>query len=222
MADCTIDVTWVKKPTYGDVKKLYECFEHAVTQMGYEKISLHFNFQCGAMRYSAKSIGDFRDIAYGDINFSLTALQFLANSTDKSSVRINYLCGLKISATSKALLETFKETLNLEMNFETAQAMKQERDTNRAETHMIDSMSSTQTSISSPITINGSGNVINVAGGSINGNQIESEQNLKDSKENSSSIKGFISGVLQGVAGNAVWYILGLIGAAILGYFAIN
>lgn len=30
MADCTISVEWVKKPTYSDVKKLYECFEYLI------------------------------------------------------------------------------------------------------------------------------------------------------------------------------------------------
>lgn len=216
MADCTIDVTWVKNPTYRDVKKLYECFEHAATQMGYETINLYFNFQCGAMRYTTKSIEDFRNTAFGDINFNLTALQFLADSADKSSVRINYLCGLRISATSKALLETFKETLNLEMNFETE--LTPENSTYREENYK----NSTQGAANSPITINGSGNVINVAGGSISGNQIGSTQRLEKPEENPSGTQKFISGVLQGVAGNAVWYILGLIGAAILSYFVLN
>ena len=94
MADCTISVEWVKKPTYSDVKKLYECFEYAATQMAYESINLHFNFKCGAMRYVVKSIEEFTETAFGAADFKLTALQFQASLPDKNSVRINYLCDL--------------------------------------------------------------------------------------------------------------------------------
>lgn len=219
MPECTMEITWVHNPTYDDVKKLYERFENAATQMAHERISLHFNFKCGAMRYVVKSIEEFTEAAFGETDFELTALQFLANLSDKSSVRINYLCGLTVSASSKVLLENFKERLNLEMSFEAELSQEQKHIAGRTESHLAVPANNSQGSVNSSITITGSGNVINVAGGSISGDQIESKQKHVKSEEQPTGIKGFISGVLQGVMGNAVWYILCLIGAAILSYF---
>ncbi|MCI7809086.1 hypothetical protein MR626_07345 [bacterium] len=218
MADCTISVEWVKKPTYSDVKKLYECFEYVVTQMAYESISLHFNFKCGVMQYVVESIEEFTETAFGETDFELTALQFLAYLPDKNSVRINYLCALSVSASSKVLLEAFNERLNLEMSFEGQQKEKNNTNSN-AVAPITTPTNNARGAMNSPITITGSGNVINVAAGSISGNQIEIEQKQTKMKDKPNGFKNFVSGVIQGVAGNAVWYILGLIGAAIISYF---
>lgn len=222
MADCTISVEWVKKPTYSDVKKLYECFEYAVTQMAYESISLHFNFKCGSMRYVVKSIEEFTETAFGETDFKLTALQFQANLPDKNSVRINYLCDLTVSASSKVLLETFKERLNLEMKVETELTQAHEHNTGGVETHAVTPGNGTQVATNSPITINGSGNIVNVAGGIISGNQIESEQKTVSPENKPSGIKEFMFGVMQEITANAVWALLGLIGTALLACFALN
>ena len=222
MADCTMEITWVDNPTYEDVKKLYERFETTVSQMAQERISAHFNFRCGRMNYVVKSIEEFTETAFGETDFSLTALQFSANLPDQASVRINYLCGLTCSASSKVLLEKFKEGLSLEMCFEVRQSQGQENTPGRPEAHAAVSANDIQGVVNSPITINGSGNVINVAGGSISGNEVENEQKHVKTTEESNGVKAFFSGVLQNVTSNAVWYLLVLIGTALLSYFATN
>lgn len=222
MADCTMKVVWVKNPTYSDVKRLYECFENAAKQMEYDSISLHFNFWSGEMRYVVQSIEEFTEIAYGEKDFRLCALQFLAYLPNDGNVRINYLSDLTVSASSKSLLETFQEQLKLSLSFGKDLSLEQEKITGCTEAHAAVPARHNQGTSSSPITINGNGNVINVAGGSISDSQIKSVQKQIKPTKKTSGVKNFISGVFQGVVGNAVWWIFGIIVAAILGYFAIN
>lgn len=93
---------------------------------------------------------------------------------------------------------------------------------NKVATHTDAAKGNTQSVSNSPIAVTGNNNVINVAGGPISGNQIESEEKNIKIEEKSAGIKGFFSGVLQGITVNAIWYLLGIIGAAVLSYFALK
>ena len=222
MGDCAINVSWVKNPTYEDVKRLYKIFEDTTSKMGCSKLLLSFNFSCGSIGYTAESMEEFVEKAFGEHNFKLIALQFFGMLNGGESVRVNYLSNLRVSASSKVLLESFKNRLNLDAVFYEEMAEAQDNPAGNMQSHAVISTTTARGSVNSPITINGSGNILNVAGGSISENQIESEQKRASSENKPTNIKNFISGVLQGVAVNAVWYILGLIGAAILGYLAIK
>lgn len=222
MGDCSIKVSWVKNPTYEDVKKLYESFEDTTSKMECSKLLLSFNFSCGSIRYTAESMEEFIEKAFGEHNFKLIALQFTGMLNGGESVRINYLNNLSVSASSKVLLESFKNRLNLDAVFYAEMTEAQGNPAVDMQPHAVISTTTSQGPVNSPITINGSGNILNVAGGSITENQIEIEQKRASSENKPSNIKSFISGVLQGVTVNAVWYILVLIGTAILGYFALK
>ena len=191
MGECTKNVNWLHKPTYEDVKKLYANFENAASSMGCDRMHLNFNFSCGSFGYTAETIEEFTEKAYGEGDFKLIALQFRGTLNTGASVRINYLCTLSLSATTKVLLESFENRLNLSTTFCEQAA---------------DSMSATvlnntvQGASNSPITVNGSGNIINVAGRSISGcADVKLQENKKEEKKDFAQRHPIISAIVASV-----------------------
>lgn len=160
MEICKINIEWIQKPTYQDVKQLYECFNNAFEQIAHRKMGLDFNFSCSSFDYTATSIERFTELAYGENNFKLNALQFMGFLNNGEIVAINYLCGLSVSASSKVLLEDFINKLELGKYFDN---MGENNTTNVGNNTINHQQNNTS---NGNITVTGNGNTIinNVSG----------------------------------------------------------
>ena len=206
MGDCTKAVGWVKDPTCEDVKQLYMKFNNVATQMGCEKMLNNFNFRCGSMSYTAESIEEFMEKAFGEKEFRLNALQFMGMYNDDKHVRINYLSGLSISATTKVLLACLEEKLNVDTK-EDDMPMKEKPTTEAAENQIAGTQTTMNGAVNSPITVTGSGNTINIAAGSISNNQtVDMSNNQHEEKKNFLQRHQLLSTVLAGVLAGIILF----------------
>ena len=166
---------------------------------------LHFQFRCGDITYVAESIEDFTKDAYGATDFHLVSMQLMYFLPCKEQISVNYLGDVTVTASNKVLLEDLIKRLNITSNINNTQPKQP----------IYNSGGNT-------IIINGNGNVVANAGGVISGNDIENKQDVLQPKEKQSKIKDFFSGVLQNIVSNIVWYLLGLIVAAVIAYISMQ
>lgn len=197
------EVNGIKLESYEEVKELYLRASTIADEMRKKSAVLYFQFRCGDITYVAESIADFTKDAYGATDFHLVSMQLMYFLPGEEQISVNYLGDVAVTASNKVLLEDFIKRLNITPNNYKPQP-GQPVNNNTANT----------------IIINGNGNIIANAGGVISGNTIENEQDVLQPKEKQSKIKDFFSGVLQSIVSNIVWYLLGLVAAAIVAYIS--
>ncbi len=195
----------IKIASYEEVKELYLRVSTIADEMRKESAVLHFQFRCGDITYVAESIEDFTKDAYGATDFHLVSMQLMYFLPGKEQISMNYLSDVSVTASNKVLLEDLIKRLNI-----------------TSKTNATHSKQQIQNSGGNTIIINGNGNVVANAGGVISGNDIENEQDVLQPEEKQSKIKDFFSGVLQNIVSNIVWYLLGLIAAAVIAYISMQ
>lgn len=204
MASFSKELGSLKYKTFSEIKYFSEQILRVGKFFNPKKVQIHYNFKVGGLNCIAKSLEEFVEIAYGNEDFKLIALQFYFSLPDNNHIVVNYLCGFSVSASSKVLLDKYIEELHIEEHSSNTETEKQELNTNHNNTTII---------------INGNGNI--VANADSNISNIKTDCNEEKNK-NESSVKIFLSGVLQEVTANVIWWLLGIIGTIIIGYISIN
>ena len=215
MEICRINMEWIQNPTYQDIKQLYECFNNALGQIAHRKICLDFNFSCGSFDYTATSMERFTELAYGENNFNLKALQFMGFLNDDEMVAINYLCGLSVSASSKVLLEDFISKLALGKYFDNMGENNTANVGNSTINHQQNNIPNGN------ITVTGNGNTIinnNISGAN---NSIGNSNVTTEPKEGTEH-KSWLNTVKDTIIGNLGWTIFVTIVAAILLWLGVD
>lgn len=211
MGDCIIDKKWVENPTYEDVKSIYECFNMALSQMPCRKSNINFYFKCGNIKYTAQSIEEFTEIAFGEEKFDLISLSLMGYLKNDEYVRIGYLCGLHISASSKVLLEDFISKLELGKDFDNMRKNNTANIGNSTINHQQNNTSNGN------ITVTGNGNtIINNASGT---NNTIGNNNTPVARKKQ---KNWIEIIKESIIGNLGWGIIVLLATIILLYFGIE
>lgn len=215
MGDCTIDKKWVENPTYEDVKSIYECFNMALSQMPCRSSNIDFYFKCGNIKYTAQSIEEFTEIAFVEEKFDLISLSLMGFLKKDEYVRIGYLCGLHISASSKVLLEDFISKLELGKYFDNMGENNTANVGNSTINHQQNNIPNGN------ITVTGNGNTIinnNISGAN---NSIGNSNVTTEPKEETEH-KSWLNTVKDTIIGNLGWTIFVTIVAAILLWLGVD
>ena len=115
MGNYTKSYDKIRLTTYEEVRKLIDKVEGISNLFDVTKKSYNFNVSYGDTSCSVKSITDFIEQAYGRNNFGLISMQMMYFLPEGQFFSINYLCGLRVTATSNMLLEKVVDKLNFDL-----------------------------------------------------------------------------------------------------------
>lgn len=176
--------------TYQNTKNTYDWIMKALTKgmLDFDDLDVDFLFTVAEITCSCNGIEEFIENAYGQVGYRLTQMAVTFSVKEAGRVRISVEPNdcVSISTTTKSMLE---KIVNLLEN------------TSLDETEANDPISVTY--IETQINNDGvivHGNQNNVAN---NHSEIEIEQEQGDS-----GVKSFLSGILQNITSNFIWYLL--------------
>ena len=190
--------------TYQGTKNTYDWIVKAIHKGDFPGIEIKSEilFDLCDINCSCKGIEEFVENAYGQTDYELVSLHISVYSEDKSIayLSVNSFGRIRISTDSRGMLE---KIVNLLEN----------TSLDEAEANDPISVTYIETQINNDgVIVHGNQN--NVAN---NHSEIEIEQEKGDS-----GVKSFLSGILQNIASNFLWYLLTLVAGGVLTYLATN
>lgn len=186
--------------TYQGTKNTYDWIDKAIRKGDFKELSIQtkFLFNISDISCSCDGIRDFVENAFGQADYDLISMDISIHSEEKmvAFIIIDAFRKIRISADSKVMLEyvvNLLESTSLE----------------EAEVNDPISITYVETQINNDgVIIHGDGNVV-----ANNNGEVEI---AKENKE--SGLKKFLSGVLQNITSNFIWYLLTLAAGGLVSY----
>ncbi|MCM1189271.1 MAG: hypothetical protein NC541_08230 [bacterium] len=184
--------------TYQDTKNTYDWIMKALNTGEFQglKVNTNFWFDISEITYSCENIEEYVEYAYGQNDYSFTAMDFQIESSGISTwfIHVQTDSKISISTDTKNLLEKIVVLL---------------RNTSLDETEKDAPISVTLIEHQdNSVTINGNSNVV------ANNHSVVTDKQEKSK----SKISGWLQGISQGILANLVWWVLGLVVAMLLGW----
>lgn len=206
MVEYTQELENIKLITYNEIANLSDKVTAYFESLHPRTITFRYNFQCNNMSCAAESIKDFKELTYGASDFRLISMQIMAHFDSKEHIRINYLLGYSVSASSKVMLSDFVQNMNFNA---------QKREENEiSEAVLIERNISSDNS--KTIVATGKNIIIGSTNSSIN--DVENKEIKKLEAKEKYNIKTFLRNTFESIAGNAIWWGIGVILTLIFGY----